>query len=184
MFLLTLTAAAPKLHPTDCGTGEVCEGPTPWQLAFLYFALGFLVVGAGGIRPCCIAFGVDQFNPQTESGKRGINSFFNWYYFTFTTAIMISVTIIIYVQASVGWAIGFVIPTSLMLLSCFLFFLGSRIYVKVMPEGSPFTSIMQVISAAIKKRGLKLPHDLRCSLFNPIHTSSLNSKLPYTDQFR
>lgn len=184
--MLTLTAAIKKLHPPSCGAEEtgVCRGPTPWQLAFLLSGLGFLVVGAGGIRPCNLAFGADQFNPNTESGKRGISSFFNWYYFTYTFAMMVSLTIIVYVQSDVSWAWGLAIPAFLMFLSCALFFLGSRIYVKLKPEGSPLASILQVIVVTVKKRHLQIPEEPRLSLFNHIPQGSINSKLPYTDQFR
>nr|XP_023905866.1 protein NRT1/ PTR FAMILY 2.11-like [Quercus suber]POF19226.1 protein nrt1/ ptr family 2.11 [Quercus suber] len=186
MLVLCLTAAIAKLHPPHCETKEIgnCPGPTPWQMAFLLSSLGLLVVGAGGIRPCNLAFGADQFNPNTESGKRGISSFFNWYYFTYTFAMMVSLTFIVYVQSNVSWAWGLTIPTFLMLLSCVLFFIGTRIYVILKPEGSPLESIVQVIVAAVKKRQLKLPEQPWLSLFNHIPTSTINSKLPYTDQFR
>ncbi|XP_075664177.1 protein NRT1/ PTR FAMILY 2.11-like [Castanea sativa] len=186
MLLLCLTAAIAKLHPPHCGTKEIgnCPGPTPWQMAFLLSSLGLLVVGAGGIRPCNLAFGADQFNPNTESGKRGISSFFNWYYFTYTFAMMVSLTFIVYVQSNVSWAWGLAIPTFLMLLSCVLFFLGTRIYVILKPEGSPLASIVQVVVAAVKKRQLKLPEQPWLSLFNHIPTSTINSKLPSTNQFR
>ncbi|KAB1217417.1 Protein NRT1/ PTR FAMILY 2.11 [Morella rubra] len=162
MLMLTLTAAIKKLHPPSCGA----EGDR------------------GGIRPCNLAFGADQFNPNTESGKRGISSFFNWYYFTYTFAMMVSLTIIVYVQSDVSWAWGLAIPAFLMFLSCALFFLGSRIYVKLKPEGSPLASILQVIVVTVKKRHLQIPEEPRLSLFNHIPQGSINSKLPYTDQFR
>lgn len=186
MMVLMLTAAIPSMHPPHCEAKQIgtCISPTAWQKAFLLSSFGFLIIGAGGIRPCNLAFGADQFNPATESGKRGINSFFNWYYFTFTFAVMISVTLIVYVQSNMSWAIGFGIPTGLMFLSCGLFFLGSRMYVKVKPEGSPLISVIQVVVAAAKKRGLKLPDQPSLSLFNYMPTNSINSKLPYTDQFR
>ena len=190
MLVITLTAAITKLHPTKCdalvssAASATCHGPTPWQLAFLLGGLAFLVVGAGGIRPCNLAFGADQFNPNTESGKRGINSFFNWYYFTFTFAMMISLTIIVYVQSEVSWSLGLAIPTFLMLLSCLFFFAGSRIYVKVKAEGSPLASAARVVVAAVKKRRLSAPEQPRASLFNHTPSASINSKLPYTDQFR
>ncbi|KAJ1399157.1 Proton-dependent oligopeptide transporter family [Sesbania bispinosa] len=47
-------------------------------MAFLLVGFGFLIVGAARIRPCNLAFGADQFNPKTESDKKGINSFFNF----------------------------------------------------------------------------------------------------------
>ncbi|KAF9623838.1 hypothetical protein IFM89_005423 [Coptis chinensis] len=186
MLVLTLTAAFSKLHPPHCGTKDTgnCVGPTPWQLAFLLSGFGFLIVGAGGIRPCNLAFGADQFNPETESGKKGINSFFNWYYFTFTFAMMVSVTLIVYVQSSINWAIGLAIPTMLMVLSCALYFMGSRMYVKVKPEGSPLISIIQVFVAASKKKRLKPSESPQQSLFNFLPANSINSKLAYTDQFR
>ncbi|CAI9753888.1 unnamed protein product [Fraxinus pennsylvanica] len=186
MLVLTLTAAVSALHPPKCGAEESskCVDPTLWQLAFLFSAFGLLVIGASGIRPCNLAFGADQFNPNTESGRKGINSFFNWYYFTFTFAMMISLTIIVYVQSDVNWAIGLGIPTFLMFLSCAFFFVGSRIYVKVLPEGSPLTSMAQALVVAFKKRKLSLPEQPWSNLFNHLSPNSINSKLAYSDQLR
>ncbi|KAK8657665.1 hypothetical protein V6N13_035893 [Hibiscus sabdariffa] len=186
LLAIQLTAAIPELHPHRCaakGSGE-CKGPTTGQLAFLLTGLGLMIVGAGGVRPCNLAFGVDQFNPKTESGKRGIDSFFNWYFFTFTFAQMISLTLIVYIQSNVSWAIGLGIPASLMFIACVVYFVGSKIYVKVKTSGSPMTSVAQVIVVAIKKRKLKPVEQPWLSLFKYVPPKSINSKLPYTDQFR
>ncbi|GMI99978.1 GLUCOSINOLATE TRANSPORTER-2, NRT1/ PTR family 2.11 [Hibiscus trionum] len=186
LLAIQLTAAIPGLHPHRCaakGSGE-CKGPTTGQLAFLLMGLGLMVVGAGGVRPCNLAFGVDQFNPKTDSGKRGIDSFFNWYFFTFTFAQMVSLTLIVYIQSNVSWAIGLGIPACLMFIACVLFFVGSKIYVKVEASGSPMTSVAQVIAVAIKKRKLKQLEQPWLSLFKYIPPKSINSNLPYTDQFR
>ncbi|KAL3617991.1 hypothetical protein CASFOL_038312 [Castilleja foliolosa] len=186
MLLLTLTAAVPTLHPPKCGThtNPACTGPTPFQITFLFATFTFLTIGASGIRPCNLAFGADQFNPKTESGKRGINSFFNWYYFTFTFAMMLSLTVIVYIQSSVNWAIGLGIPTALMFMSCTVFFVGTRIYVRVEPQGSPLTSIVQTLVVAFKKRKLELPEEPWSELFNHIESDTINSKMAYTDQVR
>ncbi|XP_065007203.1 protein NRT1/ PTR FAMILY 2.11-like isoform X1 [Musa acuminata AAA Group] len=184
MLILTLTAAVSKLHPSPCSShGDACHGANQTQLAVLFASYVFMVIGAGGIRPCNLAFGADQFDPTTEAGKRGIASFFNWYYMTFTFAMMASSTLVIYVQSNVSWSLGLAIPTAFMFISSVLFFVGTKIYVKVRPEGSPITSIAQVLVAAFRKRALKLPDDLKGSLFDPPHLSSLISKLPHTDQF-
>uniref|UniRef100_A0A0D9Y1U8 Major facilitator superfamily (MFS) profile domain-containing protein n=1 Tax=Leersia perrieri TaxID=77586 RepID=A0A0D9Y1U8_9ORYZ len=183
MLLLTLTAALPSLHPQPCRTSSSassCHGPSRWQMAALLSSFAFLVAGAGGIRPCNLAFGADQFDPRTDSGRRGIASFFNWYYFTFTVSMMISATLIIYLQSNVSWAIGLAVPAALMALSCALFFIGTRLYVRVKPEGSPFTSFAQVFVAAVRNR-----HRSSASpLFDPPHRSKLVAKIAYTDQFR
>lgn len=184
MLVLTLTAAITKLHPPQCGNQEKCSGPTPWQMAFLLSGFGLLVVGASGIRPCNLAFGADQFDPKTASGRRGTNSFFNWYYFTYTFAAMVSLTIIIYVQSNVNWALGLAVPAILMFFSCVMFFAGTKIYVKVLPKGSPLTSIAQVIVAAIRKRDLELPEQPWVFLFDHVPNNSINTRIAYTDQFR
>lgn len=190
MLGLTLTAAIRQLHPEHCvredNGGCNIDGPTRWQMAFLLSSFGFLVIGASGIRPCNLAFGADQFDPNTASGRRGTNSFFNWYYFTYTFAAMVSFTVIVYVQSSISWALGLAIPAILMFFSCVMFFAGTKIYVKVLPKGSPLTSIAQVIVAAIKKRHLELPQQPRIFLFDhaPTSSTSINTKISYTDQFR
>lgn len=185
-MLIDLTAVVKGLHPPECGSnkGSHCIGATPLQWLFLLTGFTLMIIGAAGIRPCNLAFGADQFNPKTESGKRGINSFFNWYFFTLTFAQMVSVTLVVYVQSDVSWPIGLAIPAIFMLISCFLFFGGTRIYVKVKPQGSPFTSMGRVIYVAVKKRKLKLLQHPQLSLYNYTPPKSINSVLPYSNQFR
>lgn len=185
MLVITLTAAFKALHPPQCPPESAhCVGPTPWQMAFLLAGFGLMVVGAGAIRPCNLAFGADQFNPKTEAGKRGIDSFFNWYFFTLTFAQMVSVTLVVYIQSDVSWTVGLGIPTVFMLISCFLFFVGTRMYVVVAPEGSPLTSVAQVVVAAVKKRRLNSPTQPWRTLFSYAPPKSINSRLSYTHQFR
>ncbi|KAK1357775.1 hypothetical protein POM88_051031 [Heracleum sosnowskyi] len=155
MLLLTLTAAISKLHPPSCGkeVTSICQGPTRGEMAFLLSSFALLVVGGSGIRPCNLAFGADQFNPNIKSEEK---------------ASIVSLT-------------G--IPTLLMFFSCVIFFVGTKIYVKVLPQGSPLLGVVQVFVAAIKKRGLKSPEQPWLSLFDYV-LKNTNSKLSYTDQFR
>ncbi|XP_057416179.1 protein NRT1/ PTR FAMILY 2.9-like [Lotus japonicus] len=186
LLIIQLTALIKSMHPPHCeNESTTCIGPSTGQMAFLLIGFGFLIVGAAGIRPCNLAFGADQFNPNTESGKKGINSFFNWYFFTFTFAQMVSLSLIVYIQADVSWALGLGIPAALMLFSCIVYFLGSRYYVKIKATGSPVTSMVQVVVVAVKKRSLNLPEfPLDSSLFTYMSSQSINSKLPHTSQFR
>ncbi|XP_058073875.1 protein NRT1/ PTR FAMILY 2.13 [Magnolia sinica] len=186
MVTLTLTTVVPELTPPKCNPDlEQCMGPTRAQMGMLYLALGLLTIGAGGIRPCNLPFGVDQFDATTEKGRQGIDSFFNWYYFTFNISMMIAMTVIVYIQDSVSWALGFGIPTALMFCSIILFFLGTKIYVYVPPEGSVFTGIAHVIAAAYKKRRLTLPpaDEQPHVLYDPSPKGSAIIKLPLTQQF-
>ncbi|CAL5198334.1 unnamed protein product [Lathyrus oleraceus] len=183
---IEFTALFKNLHPPQCKKeSATCKGPTPGQIFFLMSAFVLMIIGSAGVRPCSLAFGVDQFNPKTDSGKRGINSFFNWYFFTVTFAQMVSLTLIVYVQSNVSWAIGLGIPAALMFIACVVFFVGTKFYVRIKPNGSPIKSIVQVLVVAVKKRGLKLPsQNPMLSLFDYAPPSSLNLKLPYTNQFR
>lgn len=186
MLMLTLIAWIPQLHPPPCGKVQPhqCIGPTKSQLGILAMALGFLSIGSGGIRPCSIPFGVDQFDAKTKEGRRGINSFFNWYYMSFTIILIIALTLVVYIQDSVSWVLGFGIPTMLMLIAILLFFVGTKFYVYVKPEGSVFTSILQVMVAAYKKRKMKLP-DVDAVYFDPpLKKGTVSKKLSLTNKLR
>ncbi|KAK9116893.1 hypothetical protein Sjap_015840 [Stephania japonica] len=196
MISLTLTAVIPSLHPPHCTKQELlkgqCVGPTTAQLAFLFMSLGWMSIAAGGIRPCSIPFGVDQFDATTEKGRRDINSFFNWYYATFTVVILVAITLLVYIQDSVSWGIGLGIPTGLMFCSIILFFLGTRIYIHVPPEGSVFNAIAQVFIAAYKKRHVEVLHQsdsgaaelIEGGLYDPpLKETTMFSKLPHTPHF-
>lgn len=182
-----LTAAVDSLHPPKCirlSRDTKCVGPTSSQVGFILASFAFMVIGAAGIKPCNLAFGADQFDPNTESGKRGATSFFNWYYFSSAFGTMIAMTLIVYVQTDISWAIGFSIPAGLMLLAVVLYFLGTRIYVIVKPQGSPFTGMVQVLVASFRKRGKQLPENPAFSLYNYTVPKSMNTTLPHTTQFR
>ncbi|KAJ4840240.1 hypothetical protein Tsubulata_033899 [Turnera subulata] len=187
MVIVTLTAWLPYLHPPKCQPQEHCEDANGIQLGVLLMGLGFLSIGTGGIRPCSIPFGVDQFDPTTEQGIKGINSFYNWYYTTFTVVIILTLTLVVYIQDSVSWVLGFGIPTICMACSIVLYFIGSKLYVHVKPEGSTFSGITQVFVAAYKKRRLKLPGDdgaVEDVYYDPPVKETVLSKLPLTNQFR
>ncbi|GAB2223781.1 hypothetical protein Drorol1_Dr00004521 [Drosera rotundifolia] len=185
LLVLALTAL-PQMHPPQCvaGSTSICQGPSRGQFQFLIVGIVLTVIGAGGIKPCNLAFGVDQFDPEAESSIQGINSFFNWYYMSVALGMLISVTVFVYVQTSLSWALGLGIPAALMFIACICFLVGTKYYVRVKPEGSAYTSLLQVIVVAIKKRHLKLPQKPGLNLFNYVPSKSTTSKLPYTAQFR
>ncbi|XP_050235927.1 protein NRT1/ PTR FAMILY 2.13-like [Mercurialis annua] len=191
MATVTLTAWLPHLQPPKCNlqtqSADNCISATPHQLAVLFVGLGILSIGTGGIRPCSLPFGVDQFDKTTEQGIKGVNSYYNWYYTSFTVVIMIALTVVVYIQDSVSWALGFAIPTFLMLASIFLFLIGNKIYVHVKPQGSIFSGLAQVFVAAYNKRNLSIPEQQEIIdgvFYDPPEQDSLLSKLPITNQFR
>lgn len=192
MMIVTLTAWLPQLHPPPCPPQQLaqnqCIKPGKTHVVVLLVGLLFLSIGSSGIRPCSIPFGVDQFDASTEEGRKGINSFFNWYYTTFSVVLLLTQTLVVYLQDSVSWTLGFGIPTLCMFFSLVMFFVGSRVYVHVKPEGSILSGFAQVLVAAFQKRRAKLPseEDKVDGLFYdpPLNTTVVLSKLPLTNQFR
>ncbi|KAI3516377.1 hypothetical protein L1887_15292 [Cichorium endivia] len=189
MVTLTLIVAIPGLHPPSCTQLNQCQGPTTVHIGVLILALGFLSIGSGGIRPCSLPFGVDQFDPTTVEGKKGINSFFNWYYTTFTIILLIALTLVVYIQDQVSWFWGFIIPTILMVCSIVLYFLGTKLYIYVKPEGSILSGILQAFFVALKKRKLKVPKANETAgevkFYNPRSKGTYNiPNLTLTDEFR
>ncbi|KAL2349309.1 hypothetical protein Fmac_003309 [Flemingia macrophylla] len=192
MVVVTLTTWLPQLHPPPCSPQQEalnqCVKATTAHVGVLLTGLCVLSIGSAGIRPCSIPFGVDQFDPTTDEGKKGINSFFNWYYTTFSIVLLITQTVVVYIQDSVSWKIGFAIPTLCMLSSIILFFVGTRIYVHAKPEGSIFSSFAQVLVAAYRKRKVEVPNDKQVDgiFYDPPLNSGTQilSKLPLTIQFR
>ncbi|GFY88406.1 nitrate transporter 1.6 [Actinidia rufa] len=173
---LTTTPTSPMPGPHIISNGSF--NPGPWIT---------ISIGTGGIRPCNIPFGVDQFDPTTDEGRKGINSFFNWYYTTFTAVLVLALTVVVYIQNNVSWVWGFGIPTFCMVGSIVLFFFGMRVYVYVKPEGSVFTGIVQALVAAYKKRELKIPAESEenvVALYDPSPVATVVTKLPLTSQFR
>ncbi|CAA7031879.1 unnamed protein product [Microthlaspi erraticum] len=188
LITLTLTASLPQLHPASCSNNNPinCAGPTKLHMGILLLGLGFLSIGSGGIRPCSIPFGVDQFNQRTEEGVKEVASFFNWYYMTVTVVLLITQTVVVYIQDQVSWIIGFGVPTGLMACAVVAFFAGMKLYVCVKPEGSIFSGIAQVVVAACKKRKLKVPaeDDGSVTYYDPPVKASVLSKLHHCNQFR
>ncbi|KAG8068720.1 hypothetical protein GUJ93_ZPchr0005g15043 [Zizania palustris] len=175
MLGLVVSALVPALRPAQCGAGAAatpCQRADGGQIAMLYLSLLCTALGSGGIRPCVVAFGADQFG---LGGKRPGGeqkwSYFNFYFFSMGLAVLLALTVVVYIQENVGWGWGFGIPAIAMFASVLSFVVGYPLYVKVQPEGSPFKRLAQVVVAAFKKRKLDA-------------AITADGRLLHTDQFR
>nr|XP_043616333.1 protein NRT1/ PTR FAMILY 2.8 [Erigeron canadensis] len=177
MGMMTLTAGVPKFKPPKCSTNHLnCVQPENWQLGLLFIGLGLLALGAGGLRPCGIAFGADQFDTTTPKGKKQLESFFNLWYLSFTVALIVALTVVVYIQTNISWVIGFAIPTFFLFSSVTIFLIGRHTYVVKKPEGSVFTDIVQVIVASIRKRKVPYDHNKNYSFYHPQNDDNLEQK--------
>lgn len=161
MVTLIFSAVMPKLRPPPCSGTQVCEEAAQWQLSILYASLLLTAMGSGGIRPCVVAFGADQFDETDPNEKTRIYNYFNWYYFCMGAAFLVGVTVVVYVQENIGWGWGLGIPAIAMAISVVAFVLGFPLYRNFAPCGSPFTRLAQVVVAAYRKRNLSMVSDPR-----------------------
>ncbi|KDO69970.1 hypothetical protein CISIN_1g008096mg [Citrus sinensis] len=159
MFSLTLSAILPQLRPPPCQGDQVCKEADTGQLAILYASLLLAALGSGGIRPCVVAFGADQFDETDPKQATKTWKYFNWYYFVMGAAVLVAVTVLVYIQDNVGWNWGLGIPTVAMFLSIIAFVFGYPLYRNLNPAGSPFVRLMQVCVAAFRKRNLDMVSD-------------------------
>lgn len=186
MVVLALTAGMPKLRPLDCPGVSSCQKPQDWQLGVLYSGLGLIAVGAGGVRPCNIAFGADQFDTGTEKGRAQLESFFNWWYFSFTVSLVIALTVVVYVQTNVSWVIGYAIPAACLFSSFVIFLIGKHTYIITKPHETVFVDIAKVVVGACKKRAVSLESSSGYSLYDPPLAESDQhvARLAHTDVFK
>ncbi|KVI07903.1 protein NRT1/ PTR FAMILY 2.7-like [Cynara cardunculus var. scolymus] len=148
LILLTLSAILDMLKPPPCETGSsFCQNPSKLQLAILYTSLALASLGAAGTRFTLATMGADQFNNQNHQGV-----FFNWHFFTFYAATLVSVVGIIYVEDNVSWGLGFGLCVTANLLGLVIFVSGKRYFRLLKPRGSPFTGLACVMVVAFRKR--------------------------------
>jgi len=146
LVMLTLSASIPGLTPPPD------LYPTELQSAALYISLYVVALGTGGIKPNVSAFGADQFDEADPSDRREKTSFFNWFYFSINLGSLLAVTVIVYIQENISWAVGFAVPAVCMALAVVVFIAGSGRYKHVEPSESPFSRVFKITWAAFRAR--------------------------------
>ncbi|KAF7124185.1 hypothetical protein RHSIM_Rhsim12G0201000 [Rhododendron simsii] len=159
MVLIWITAMIPRARPPYCNQlkAESCNSPTGSQYATLLFSFVLVSIGAGGIRPCSVAFGANQVEQRnTPNNERVLEKFFSWYYAATAISVMGAFTFIVYVQDHAGWKVGFGVSAILMFLSALSFFIASPFYIKQKATMSLFTNFARVIVVCVKNRKVAL----------------------------
>uniref|UniRef100_A0A0D9V5Z3 Uncharacterized protein n=1 Tax=Leersia perrieri TaxID=77586 RepID=A0A0D9V5Z3_9ORYZ len=185
MVFLWLSAMIPGARPPPCDmriSPELCTPPGARNMAWLLAGFVFLSIGAGGVRPCSMAFGADQFSRHPkERRSRILQAYFNAYYGSIGVAFMVAVTVLVYVQDNLGWKVGLAVPTGLMLLSVASFLLGSGLYIKDKGSKQMFAGIGAAVVAAVRNRGAWLPEKTEDGVYH--HLKDCKLTVP-TDRLR
>uniref|UniRef100_A0A2N9IT34 Uncharacterized protein n=2 Tax=Fagus sylvatica TaxID=28930 RepID=A0A2N9IT34_FAGSY len=156
IVLLTLTTTLDPLRPHPCDNGSsLCTPPSTVQYAVLYTGLALACIGSGGTRFTLATMGANQFDKPKDQGI-----FFDWYFFTFYLASAVSNTVIVYIEDNVSWRLGFGLSAITNFIALALFLFGNRFYLHDKPQGSPFTGLVRVIVATIRKWKAKLSSNI------------------------
>ncbi|KAK8507676.1 hypothetical protein V6N13_025330 [Hibiscus sabdariffa] len=187
LVCITISAVLPSLRPPPCPTQVNCQEASNFQLWVLYISLLLTSLGTGGIRPCVVTFAADQFgSDKVITGRSQKWNFFNWYYFCMGLATLTALTVVVYVQEHVGWGWGLGIPTIAMIISIIAFLVGSPLYKKMKPGGSPLIRLAQVVVSAFKKRNEIAPENPNLLFQNKELDSNItvHGRLVHTNQYQ
>ncbi|WOL08400.1 hypothetical protein Cni_G17153 [Canna indica] len=154
LILLTMTQVIPSLKPCD-----TCDRSLRLHEIIFFLALYMVSVGTGGHKPSLESLGADQFDDNHAAERKKKMSYFNWWNFALCSGIILGVTVIVYIEDTVGWWLAYILLTAVMCVSLVIFVAGRPFYRYRAPEGSPFTPMLQVVVAAVAKRGIPLPSD-------------------------
>jgi len=146
MFCLALSAAVPELHPAPD------KYPNFMQNAVLFGSLYLIALGTGGIKPNVSAFGAEQFDENNERDVKEKKSFFNWFYFVINCGSLIASLLIVWIQETISWSIGFAIPAAAMLLAVVSFVSGRKRYTHMKPKESPLSRFTGVLMDAWRNK--------------------------------
>ncbi|XP_028799188.1 protein NRT1/ PTR FAMILY 5.10-like isoform X1 [Neltuma alba] len=148
--LLTLSAMLPFSN-VDCqfANSSPCS---ELQVILFFFSLYLVALAQGGHKPCVQAFGADQFDREHPEERKARSSFFNWWYFTFSAGLLVTIAILNYIQDNIGWVFGFGIPCIAMVIALVVFSCGTSNY-RFIIQGdakSPFLRIGMVFVVALR----------------------------------
>ncbi|PON90362.1 Proton-dependent oligopeptide transporter [Trema orientale] len=185
LLIVTISAVFPSLRPPPCPTQTNCVEASG-ALWILYVSLLLTSIGSGGIRPNVVTFAADQFDMSKSAVAKRRWNFFNIYYFCMGLATLTALTVIVYIQDNVGWGWGLGIPTVSMAISIIAFLVGSPLYKKLKPLGSPLVRLAQVVLAAVKKRNAVVPADPKLLYENKELDADicLHERLLHSNQFK
>ncbi|KAL6998368.1 hypothetical protein U1Q18_008494 [Sarracenia purpurea var. burkii] len=174
LSLLTMSRLVPSLKP--CDHAGNCNEPRKIHEVAFFLAIYLISVGTGGHKAALESFGADQFDDDHPGERIKKMSFFNWWNLGLCSGLLLGVTVVVYVQDHQSWAAADVILTAVIAASIVIFCVGRPFYRYRKPAGSPFTPMLQVLVAAIRKRNVSSPSD-PVELYEVIKPQKNNTRL-------
>uniref|UniRef100_A0A0D9X184 Major facilitator superfamily (MFS) profile domain-containing protein n=1 Tax=Leersia perrieri TaxID=77586 RepID=A0A0D9X184_9ORYZ len=182
-ILITVGSFMPSA-PALCNT-ESCLSSNGTKNLVYFSGLYLTAIGCGGVRSALLPLGADQFNSDSSSDIQKRRNFFSFFYICVIFGVITSGTIVVWIQENVSWAIGYGVATACIALALIGFLVGTPIFQRPEPHGSPVKSVFQVIVASFRNLTLELPAD--SSLLYEArskNTRKSEPRLAHTDDFR
>ncbi|CAN6253659.1 unnamed protein product [Urochloa humidicola] len=152
MMFVTFSAFLP--------TAAVLGGSSVFGAQTIAFVGLYLVaIGSGGVRSSLLPFGAEQFDDDNATDRESKGSFFSWFYLCVSFGPIVSGLFIVWIQDNISWGLGFGISTACIALAFGVFVLATPMYKRRMPTGTPLKRLSQVVVAAFRKIGRRVPAD-------------------------
>jgi len=146
--LLGLQAHDPRFNPLVCNIFDPtshCENVKGGNAALLYIVLYSIALGMAGVKASIPPYGADQFDENDPRGAPKLSSFFNWVLLGTCIKGAFSMTLVVWIQAKVGWDWGFRVCAVGILLGTLVFAAGvPKYWIQVIGGTNPITEIIQV----------------------------------------
>ncbi|KAJ3678392.1 hypothetical protein LUZ60_002195 [Juncus effusus] len=155
MVSTTISSIIPIIPPTSPNNST----ENGLQNSVFFLGLFLIAVGCGGVRSSLLPFGADQFTGSNNSDQKKRTSFFSSFYVCVIFGVILSGTVVVWVQENISWSLGFAISTVCVGLALLVFLMGTSTFRRKVPSGSPLKSICQVLVASFRKMCLDLPED-------------------------
>ncbi|XP_052195610.1 protein NRT1/ PTR FAMILY 5.8-like [Diospyros lotus] len=170
-FLYVLGLLALALTATPWLWLPINETSSP---SVLFWSLHMISIGQAGYNSSLQAFAADQLELEDElpccksdSNTVKKSSFFQWWYFGICSGCLLGVSVMSYIQDTIGWGLGFAIPTLVMVASIASLCCGRRYYIHKRAKPGPNFKSFKNLVLAIKETACKMISNRSVSPKNP-----------------
>ncbi|KAF0921514.1 hypothetical protein E2562_007045 [Oryza meyeriana var. granulata] len=183
MMLVTFSAFLPTTAAALCAEGASCGNGAAAAQTVAFIGLYLVAVGSGGVRSSLLPFGAEQFDEDNAADRERKAAFFSWFYLCVDFGLIVSGVFLVWIQQNVSWGLGFGIATACIALAFAAFVLGTPMYKRRLPTGTPLKSLCQVVVAAFRKVGMNLPTDAEL-LYEVNDKVDSQPKIAHTSEFK
>lgn len=118
--------------------------------AGLLAGCALIAIGAGGIKPCVSAFVGDQFTPDQKTLMQKV---YGWFYWVINLGSASAKLLIPWLLRRHGPAVAFAVPGIFMAIATWVFWAGTRHYVRAPPSGPNPHGFLNVLWHAARRLG-------------------------------